>query len=548
MFGPNSAGKSAIFDALEFVEIIWDPLRFNQKRANELISRWARQENGAKKEITIAVEFLNSKDHENPWDIWNDAKNWAEKKSGFSTPAFDAHFTLDDMFDDFEGNTHKVRLEFSIIWPNEDQARSYRGPIINCLDIQVENRKIISYGDECPVIEFVEEHWKDLLNFSKYFTVHEIHLFGRSDLNPRDAINIFEEREPRSRKRKKPKKLICGHLALNGLDIRSFRAEQDPDNSLAPVANDIIFYFGTLLAKILRRSSPIVKADRRVPFESECLHFVDPDVVDWDTGTLNEASPAALIKNLIVNRDPHFDIIAKATNAAQISKQIGRLDTETLESFGSEIANAETILHKINQHLSEGLFVEKLYQVSGASTLIFPIEYLDNHINVAWQLGQPALVRLYVTDGNGRKHELYDVGSGIPFVLPVLCALAVGGLVKVQQPELHLHPALQSSLADIFIEESKSSADFGVDNLHLIETHSEHLILRMLRRIRDTARNKSISKALAFSSEELAVYYFDPQVDGGTSIKNLRVDSDGEFIDRWPRGFFAERAAELFDE
>jgi len=37
-------------------------------------------------------------------------------------------------------------------------------------------------------------------------------------------------------------------------------------------------------------------------------------------------------------------------------------------------------------------------------------------------------------------------------------------------------------------------------------------------------------------------------VDGGTSVKHLRVDSDGEFIDRWPRGFFAERAAELFDE
>jgi hypothetical protein len=258
-----------------------------------------------------------------------------------------------------------------------------------------------------------------------------------------------------------------------------------------------------------------------------------------------------LIRKLLLTRDPHLNIVASAAHANQISKTLREIDANEedldLDLFGY-LTNSELILKKINQYLSEDLFSEKLYQVRCTSTIILPVEYLNEKINESWMFGQPATARLYLADGEGRKHELYDVGSGIPFVLPVLCALAVGGVVKVQQPELHLHPALQSALADILISEVKSGNIFNSVNTQIIETHSEHLILRILRRIREAHRAKEAVHNLTLSPDSIAVYYFDPQVSGGTLVKRIRIGDDGDFIDRWPRGFFAERASELFDE
>jgi predicted ATPase len=49
----------------------------------------------------------------------------------------------------------------------------------------------------------------------------------------------------------------------------------------------------------------------------------------------------------------------------------------------------------------------------------------------------------------------------------------------IEQPEIHLHPALQAELGDVFIE----SALGGQRNRFLIETHSEHLLLCVMRRM-----------------------------------------------------------------
>jgi predicted ATPase len=112
----------------------------------------------------------------------------------------------------------------------------------------------------------------------------------------------------------------------------------------------------------------------------------------------------------------------------------------------------------------------------------------------------------------------------------------------LQQPELHLHPALQASLADVFIEATTENRQL------LIETHSEHLLLRILKRVRQTASGTLIDQQLALSPEDVVVAYFDPRSDGTTTVRQLRISSDGDFMDSWPRGFFTERDQELFDE
>ncbi len=114
----------------------------------------------------------------------------------------------------------------------------------------------------------------------------------------------------------------------------------------------------------------------------------------------------------------------------------------------------------------------------------------------------------------------------------------------VQQPELHLHPALQSSIADIFIEELNEN----VGSQFLIETHSEHLLLRILRRIRESEKQKCLSQLLELDNTQVAVYYFNPHVGGETHVSSLPISPIGDFYTDWPRGFFEERNNDLFDE
>jgi len=135
-----------------------------------------------------------------------------------------------------------------------------------------------------------------------------------------------------------------------------------------------------------------------------------------------------------------------------------------------------------------------------------------------------------------------DVGVGISQTLPVIIgALHVKeGLFAIEQPELHIHPALQVAIGDLFISCIQES-----QVCFLLETHSEHLMLRFLRRIRETDEDNLPPGKDPLKPDQLAVYYVE-QSGTGVSLFPIRVSEDGEFIDRWPKGFFSERAEEIF--
>ena len=110
----------------------------------------------------------------------------------------------------------------------------------------------------------------------------------------------------------------------------------------------------------------------------------------------------------------------------------------------------------------------------------------------------------------------------------------------IEQPEIHIHPALQVALGDLFISRSRES-----QVCFLLETHSEHLMLRFLRRIRETDEGNLPPGKDPLRPDQLAVYYVE-QGETGVSVFPIRISEDGEFVDRWPKGFFKERADELF--
>ena len=100
------------------------------------------------------------------------------------------------------------------------------------------------------------------------------------------------------------------------------------------------------------------------------------------------------------------------------------------------------------------------------------------------------LVGISLVDANGLEVSVQDVGFGISQILPiVVVALSRHRLITIEQPELHVHPRLQSNLADLFIWSSTKNR-----NQFIIETHSEHIILRLQRRQRERANEKVASK------------------------------------------------------
>lgn len=144
--------------------------------------------------------------------------------------------------------------------------------------------------------------------------------------------------------------------------------------------------------------------------------------------------------------------------------------------------------------------------------------------------------------------ELYpeDLGTGISQVLPVLVAAFEHNrsIVAIEQPELHVHPKFQIELGELFIHAIHANQPAS-NTVFILETHSEYMMLRFLRRLYDTANNELEPGTLPLTPEDIAVYYVNP-INEGAEIVHLALSEEGEFLDRWPNGFFPERKKELF--
>ena len=238
--------------------------------------------------------------------------------------------------------------------------------------------------------------------------------------------------------------------------------------------------------------------------------------------------------------------LASCAYAGLIRKAHEKRGWENLLSYGGVNSTGRSLVYwlsrrlgKINGYLEDSLFIDKFYTVSCEATVGVDLDLSKNPIHKKNRIGNKATVTLKLLDENANELSIKDVGSGIPYCLPWLTAITANGTVWIQQPELHLHPALQTRAGDVLIDASSRG-----ETTIVVETHSEHIILRLLRRIRDTAKNPETPFSL--EHDELEVYYFDPEVASGTTITRLPVTEEGEFYMPWPKGFFRERDEDLF--
>ena len=139
-----------------------------------------------------------------------------------------------------------------------------------------------------------------------------------------------------------------------------------------------------------------------------------------------------------------------------------------------------------------------------------------------------ALVR---TTPSSVPTALPDVGFGVSQVLPALVLLYYvkeGSTVLMEQPEIHLHPAAQSGLADVMLNVAE------VRNIQIVvESHSEHLMRRLQRRVAEQE----------VSADDVNLYFVSAQ-NGHADLSNLDLNMWGE-IENWPEHFFGDEMGEI---
>ena len=145
--------------------------------------------------------------------------------------------------------------------------------------------------------------------------------------------------------------------------------------------------------------------------------------------------------------------------------------------------------------------------------------------------------RIIYLSQNASKYDeatrvgIADVGFGVSQIFPIVLEglrMPKGGTLMLEQPEIHLHPNLQMQMADYFIALALSGKNV------MAETHSDHIINRLVRRIveDDTHKLKDL----------IGIYFIKPSENGAVYEEIIVDESKG--VTNWPADFFDQTATE----
>lgn len=565
LFGPNSVGKSSVLMALFYLQQILDKGQCDPQRIEALGGKLVGgfknlvHRRNMKESITIKIEYDKSNRVGSSYDFLADLIGEGELAIRLSSPVIDAR---------------KIAIEFIISWSEQKQTAYIANYKIWFDGIEIAEvssdaglmqPQITSLNYLHPLL-LPDNHDDWLVEcFDDEVSIH--HTFFDKVLELKDIPNP-------------------GHREIANGAERPFEGDEEEPNF---TNNCFVSEFHELLNDERNISNKHESADNMVVVEGETLIHV-PIGIQGLSGAM--PSPNKKLKSsLSLDDEKQKEVFVELLSDILVAPldNLKKLLNESL-CIGPlrEIPDA---LHQANPYAEQkewhnGLAAWDVLAKADSKLITAVDEWISSNDKLALGYGlahkveknyaeikrlrndrthrnsEQQLKRLIAEDVAGSTmpidesetnftYTLYDlnnhmpvtpsdIGVGISQLMPLLVAALSRnkGLIACEQPELHVHPRVQVATGDLFTQ-LNNSPNF------LIETHSEHLILRMLRRVRETSEGTLPEGFKAVKPSDISVVCFQSS-DEGVIVNRLNISEDGDFEERWPGGFFDERDEELF--
>lgn len=529
LFGPNSSGKSTVLHALHYARDIFE--RHNLNPGKTLTG-------GSAVDLGGFESFVHNHDKNREIMLRFDLDLTDEDLPSYDWEQDDIGASRDESeFRSILANVQSAWVTVFIRW-----SKLLNKPILNRYEVGI-NGKLLA------TIEISDD-------------ARQVYIPFLNPLNPLFLHNsTFQEAYDTFMK------------VMDGSPMESDDGEKL--GRLFPIISDVLGSVGSGLPGLTHPLGILYQRETALPNWNSILHF-DSSALDLEAEAVNRREFIEIISSLIVGPG---ELVLKSL---QELKYIGPLREIPTRNYLHELSPDDagwasgkaawdllSTLHPdslkletINSWLSEpeklncGYRVEiKRYkELDVEGPLAVAIRNGRNLDDLKWFNEQldilPTQTRLMLKDTIQEIDVMpQDVGVGISQIIPVVVAAVCteSGIVAVEQPELHVHAAFQVVMGDLFADMIRRQ-DNKRENRNIafvLETHSEYMTLRFLRRLYETSQDELEPEAPWLTPDDLAIYYLNPREDG-VEITHLRVDEEGEFLDRWPKGFFAERKKELF--
>lgn len=516
LFGANSAGKSSVLQALQYVREILERQNVNADRTLQ---------GGEAVDLGGFLNLVNGRDPQKQIEIAIELELGATSIPELVPDAFEDWQTSDEqvwwMYDTLQNIRRAVKavaIRLSIGW-NEQREQ----PI-------VQGYEIATNGEWCLRIESSRDGRDAQMRINQANPIFMVDAPDDNELllSLEDFVNLADLAQPVERpESSEPSKSPGKTSILSSLfsAVQEAGMERPGDGLRAWLTG----FRGALprLDQMLFIPAPGAKGAENVYMVREFTAFLS-----WLT-----VGPALLLREHLgqmryigpLRRIPPRGLEVSLTKSDSAWSD-GMAAWETLVTGSQDLVERVSYWMQSPAKLGTGYAVtRKAYQ-----------EFDPNH-PVPQPIG-PIRKRAQLVDGTGLTLQPQDVGVGISQVLPVVVAAQDGSasVVCIEQPELHIHPAVQVGLGDLFID---GAVNQGLS--FLIETHSEHLVMRLQRRMREQAAGELPEGATHIKPDDISFIYLDRSDEGTVTACQIGLTADGKFDSPWPRGFFSERAAEV---